>query len=134
MAIKNSAECSTHLTWLTPFFRLSVFLYNIEAKNRNFGRKSKFWTKIKILVDNRNVGQKSKFRLKIEMLMENRQKLNSQKWKFYLLAFARPTRSWWAPSISRAVSLRENEFPAFSEYWKSRSRSPCRLYAILKKI
>jgi len=33
----------------------------ILVKNRNFGQKSKFWTKIEILDKNRNFGQKSKF-------------------------------------------------------------------------
>ena len=30
------------------------------VKNRNFGQKSKLWSKIEILVKNRNYGQKSK--------------------------------------------------------------------------
>ena len=57
-------------------------------KNRNFGQKSKFWSKIEILVKNLNFGQKlvenrnlvqnrnfirkSKFYSKIEILFENR--------------------------------------------------------------
>jgi len=31
------------------------------VKTPNFGQKSKFWAKIKILVKNQNFGQKSKF-------------------------------------------------------------------------
>ena len=44
----------------------------ILLKNRNFHRKSKFWTKIEILEKNRNFGQKSKFWTKIEILVKNR--------------------------------------------------------------
>ena len=47
----------------------------------NFGRKSKFWSKIEILVKNRNFGQKSKFWSKIILSVTNRnfrQKLDFQ--------------------------------------------------------
>jgi len=40
-------------------------------KNRNFGKKLKFWSKIDILVRNRNVGQKSTFWSEIEILFKN---------------------------------------------------------------
>ena len=43
-------------------------IYGILDKNRNFGQKSKFWTKIEILDKNRNFRQKSKFWTKIELL------------------------------------------------------------------
>ena len=36
-------------------------VFRIRWKNRNFGQKSKFWSKIEILVKNRNFGQKSNF-------------------------------------------------------------------------
>ena len=51
------------------------------VKNRTFGKKSKFWSKIKILVKNRNFGQKSKFWSKIEILVKNRNFV--QKSKFW---------------------------------------------------
>ena len=35
-------------------------------------RKSKFWSKIEILVESRNFGRKSKFRSKVEILVESR--------------------------------------------------------------
>ena len=41
-------------------------------ENRNFGQKSKFWSKIEILVKNRNFGQKSTFWSNIEILVKNR--------------------------------------------------------------
>jgi len=44
----------------------------ILFENRNFDRKSKFWTKIQILIKNKNFVQKSKFCSKIETLIENR--------------------------------------------------------------
>jgi len=37
----------------------------IFVENRNFCRKSKFWSKMEILVENRNLGGKSKFWIKI---------------------------------------------------------------------
>ena len=36
-------------------------LSSVSKEVRNFGQKSKFWTKIEILDKNRNFGQKSKF-------------------------------------------------------------------------
>ena len=42
------------------------------GQNRNSAQKSKFWSKIEILVKNRNVGQKYKFRSKIEISVNNR--------------------------------------------------------------
>ena len=42
------------------------------VKNRNFGQKSIFWSKIKILVKNRNFGQRSKFWSKIDILVKDR--------------------------------------------------------------
>jgi len=42
----------------------------ILVKNRNFGQKSKFWSKIEILAKNRNFGPKSKLWLKIELLFK----------------------------------------------------------------
>jgi len=44
------------------------------VKNRNFGQKSKFWSKIEILVKNRNFGQK------IEIVVKNRN--FGQRYKF----------------------------------------------------
>ena len=41
------------------------------VKNRNFGQKSKFCSKIEILVKNQNFVQKSKFWSKIEILVKN---------------------------------------------------------------
>jgi len=43
----------------------------ILFKNRNFGQKSKLWSKIVILVKIRNFGQNSKFWSKIEILAKN---------------------------------------------------------------
>jgi len=40
------------------------------SKNRNSGQKSKFFSKIEILVKNRNFGQKSKLWPKIEILVK----------------------------------------------------------------
>ena len=40
-------------------------------KNWNFGQKSKFWTKSKILVKNRNFGQQFKFWSKSKILVKN---------------------------------------------------------------
>jgi len=40
-------------------------------KNPNFGQKSKFWSKIQILVRTPNFGQKSKFWSKIQILAKN---------------------------------------------------------------
>jgi len=42
------------------------------SKNRNFGQKSKFWSKIGILVKTRNFGQTSKFWSKSGILVKNR--------------------------------------------------------------
>jgi len=52
----------------------SKFCSKIEilVKNRNFGQKSKFCSKIEILVKNRNFGQKSKFLSKIKIVVKNR--------------------------------------------------------------
>ena len=41
------------------------------VKNQNLDEKSKFWSKIEILVKNRNFGQKSKFWSKIEILVKS---------------------------------------------------------------
>ena len=54
----------------------------ILVKNRNFGQKSKCWSKIKILVKNRKFGQKSKFWSKKINLLEKTNMLN-----FYFLTF-----------------------------------------------
>ena len=50
------------------FVQKSKFCSRIEilVKNRNFGQKTKFWSIIQVLFKNRNFGQKSKF------LVENR--------------------------------------------------------------
>jgi len=61
------------------FDQKSKFETKIEVlvKNGNFGEKWKFWgkmemlVKIEILLKNRNSGQKSKFWSKIEMLVKN---------------------------------------------------------------
>ena len=42
------------------------------VKNQSFGQKSKFWSKIKVLVKNQSFGQKSKFWSKIEIWIKNR--------------------------------------------------------------
>ena len=49
-----------------------MLVTEISATNRNFGRKSKFWSKIEILLENGNFGQKSKFWSKIESSVKNR--------------------------------------------------------------
>ena len=41
------------------------------VKNPNVGKKSKFWSKIRMLVKNRNISQKSKFSSKIEIFVKN---------------------------------------------------------------
>jgi len=47
------------------------FLANdVFAKNRNFGQKSKFWSKVQILVQNPKFRPKSKFWTKIQILLE----------------------------------------------------------------
>jgi len=53
------------------FGRKSEFWSKIKnlVENQTFGRKSDFWSKIEILVENRNFGQKSKFWSKIEILV-----------------------------------------------------------------
>ena len=56
----------------TPFLGRREFCAQSLGKNRNFGQKSKFWSKIEILGKNRNFGQKSKFWAKIEILGKNR--------------------------------------------------------------
>ena len=67
--------------------RVKVIFNKSTLKNLNFGQKSKFWSKIEILVKNRNFDQKSKFWLKvdfwlkIEILIRNRN--FTQKSKFW---------------------------------------------------
>jgi len=53
----------------------------ILVKNRNFGQKSKCWSKIKILGKNRNFGQESKSCSKMETLLKNPN--FGQKWKLW---------------------------------------------------
>jgi len=52
----------------------TLFNTNIDYltldKTRNFGQKSKFWSKIEILVKNRNFGQKNKIWSNIENLVK----------------------------------------------------------------
>jgi len=50
-------------------------VFKILVKNPNFGKKSKFWSKIQILVKNPNFSQKSKFLLKIELLVKKLPKI-----------------------------------------------------------
>jgi len=47
------------------FFYSQVVGMEIVLKNRNFGQKSKFWSKIETLVKNRIFNQTSKFWSKI---------------------------------------------------------------------
>jgi len=50
------------------------FLGNILpflVKNRHFGKKNKFWSKIEVLVKNPNFGKKSEFLSKSEILVNN---------------------------------------------------------------
>jgi len=56
------------------FGQKSKFWSKMEIlfKNRNFGQKSKFWSKIEVLAKHRNFGQKSKIWSKIEILVKNR--------------------------------------------------------------
>ena len=53
----------------------------IVIKHGSFGQKSKFWSKIGMLVKNRNFVQKLKFWSKIEILVKNRN--FAQKSKFF---------------------------------------------------
>jgi len=48
------------------------FFFEICVQNRKFGQKSKFWSKIQMLLKNRNLCQKSKIWSKIEILVKNR--------------------------------------------------------------
>jgi len=71
---KNTiGEFKMEKKFLRNFGPKSKFWSKIEilVENRNFGPKSKFWPKIEILVQNRNFGRKSKFWSKIEILVEN---------------------------------------------------------------
>jgi len=52
--------------WNSDQVRLKLCFFN-----PNFGQKSKFWSKIQILVKNPNFGQKSKFWSKIQILVKN---------------------------------------------------------------
>ena len=70
---KNKKTENGPIRQIRNFDQKSKFWSKIEIliENRNFGQKSKFWSKIKILVKNRNFGQKSKFWSKIEILARN---------------------------------------------------------------
>ena len=82
------------------FCQKSKFWSKIEilVKNHNFGQKSKFWSKIEILVKNRNFGQKSKFWSKIQILVKYRN--FGQKSKFWSRIFVNKCRAliWYQPS------------------------------------
>ena len=57
--------------WSLLFLNTKIFK-NVFDKNRNFGQKWKFWSKMEILVKNGNFGQKWKCWSKMEILVKNR--------------------------------------------------------------
>ena len=60
---------SLQIRFLHRWFR--DFLVKIMKKNRNFGQKAKFLSKIKLFVQNQNFCTKSKFLYKIKIVVQN---------------------------------------------------------------
>ena len=82
--LNSNDRVTTVKVWSTANRQRSKFSSKIKilVKNWNFRQRSKFWSKIEILIKKkRNFDQKSKFSSKIEILVKNRN--FRQKLKFW---------------------------------------------------